>query len=228
MVTHVNTVLADPGKYSPAYDPKQGYEIAGFVWFQGWNDYCDTNTYPDKTSPDQFALYGELLSHFIRDVRKDFKAPTMPFVIGVMGIGSESFQKGMASPSLKDEFKGNVLAVWTAPLMDNKLLELTDRGWKSMDPKYDKEKKYTELFEKLAPLIKESDEVKKMADRKVRGAKQKEIEKKMEEIKFTPDEIEYLNTNKSNAGFHYMGSAKNYSRFGEAFANAMYPVMKNK
>lgn len=38
MIEHVKKVLADPGKYCPAYDPKQGYEIAGFVWFQGFND----------------------------------------------------------------------------------------------------------------------------------------------------------------------------------------------
>ena len=38
MVEHVRRVLSDPGRVHPAYDPELGYELAGFVWFQGWND----------------------------------------------------------------------------------------------------------------------------------------------------------------------------------------------
>ena len=38
MMAHVKKVLADPKRVCPAYDPKQGVEVAGFVWFQGWND----------------------------------------------------------------------------------------------------------------------------------------------------------------------------------------------
>ena len=38
MVAHVHDVLADPVKYHPAYDAAAGYEVAGFVWFQGFND----------------------------------------------------------------------------------------------------------------------------------------------------------------------------------------------
>ena len=43
MMAHVKKVLADPKRVCPAYDQKQGVEVAGFVWFQGWNDYCYTN-----------------------------------------------------------------------------------------------------------------------------------------------------------------------------------------
>ena len=38
MMSHVKDVLADPKKVYPGYDPKEGYEIAGFIWFQGFND----------------------------------------------------------------------------------------------------------------------------------------------------------------------------------------------
>jgi hypothetical protein len=37
---------------------------------------------------------------------------------------------------------------------------------------------------------------------------------------YTNEEQEYLRLNKSNALFHYRGSAKIYSRIGEAFAEA--------
>ena len=86
MVEHVKRVLADPKRVSPAYDATAGYEIAGFVWLPGWNDMVDGHTYPDHGKPRHFAAYSDLLSHFIRDVRKDLGAPQMPFVIGVMGV----------------------------------------------------------------------------------------------------------------------------------------------
>jgi hypothetical protein len=63
-----------------------------------------------------------LLAHFIRDVRKDLSAPKLPFVIGVLGVGgdteNESFRKAMAAPAAMPEFKGNVVAVETAPFWD--------------------------------------------------------------------------------------------------------------
>lgn len=48
MIEHVKKVLADPGRIVPKYNPKAGYEIAGFVWFQGWNDMVDGHTYPNR------------------------------------------------------------------------------------------------------------------------------------------------------------------------------------
>jgi hypothetical protein len=32
----------------PDYDPKQGYERAGLIWFQGWNDKSDSHTSPNE------------------------------------------------------------------------------------------------------------------------------------------------------------------------------------
>ena len=48
MAAHVKQVLANPGRVCPAYDPKEGYEIAGFIWFQGFNDMVDGNFYPKQ------------------------------------------------------------------------------------------------------------------------------------------------------------------------------------
>ena len=41
MIEHVRKVLRDIKRVVPGYDPKQGYELAGFVWLQAWNDWCD-------------------------------------------------------------------------------------------------------------------------------------------------------------------------------------------
>ena len=83
---HVKYVLSDVKRVYPAYDSKQGYELAGFVWFQGWNDMVNNKTYPHTNKPGRYDEYANLMGHFIRDVRKDLSAPNMPVVIGVMGV----------------------------------------------------------------------------------------------------------------------------------------------
>jgi alpha-galactosidase len=123
MIDHVKKVLADPKRVCPAYDPKEGYELAGFVWLQGFNDLVDGTTYPGPDQPGRYDVYSDLLAKFIRDVRKDLSAPKMPFVIGVLGVGGERenevFRKAMAAPAAMPEFKGNVIAVETAPFWDH-------------------------------------------------------------------------------------------------------------
>ena len=123
MMDHVKMVLADPKRVCPAYDAKNGYELAGFVWLQGFNDLVDGTTYPGPDKPGKYDLYSDLLAQFIRDVRKDLSAPKMPFVIGVLGVGGmgdhQVFRKAMAAPADMPEFRGNVVAVETAPFWDH-------------------------------------------------------------------------------------------------------------
>ena len=76
----VVSLLADPKRVYPAYDPKEGHEVAGFVWFQGFNDDVDRMTYPEGN----FDLYSELLCHFICDVPKELNAPNLPIGIDVI------------------------------------------------------------------------------------------------------------------------------------------------
>jgi hypothetical protein len=134
MMEHVRKVLADPKRVCPAYDEKEGYEIGGFVWFQGWNDMCDGHTYPDNNKPGAYVEYSRLMAHFIRDVRKDLKAPVMPFVIGVIGVdgdrakgGIANLRPAMAAPADMPEFKGNVAAVETAPYWDHDMAALQSK-----------------------------------------------------------------------------------------------------
>jgi hypothetical protein len=118
MIEHVRKVTKDIKQVCPEYDEKAGYELAGFVWFQGFNDLVDGQTYPGGN----FDEYSRLMAHFIRDVRKDLSAPKLPFVIGVLGVDGEknvNFRKAMAAPADMPEFKGNVVAVDTAPFWDH-------------------------------------------------------------------------------------------------------------
>lgn len=74
----IQKVLGDLKSYHPDYDAKAGYEIAGFVWFQGYND---------QFSPEFRDNYTGNMITFIKDIRQAYNVPQMPFVIGVLGTG---------------------------------------------------------------------------------------------------------------------------------------------
>ncbi len=73
MLAEVRTALADLKKDFPSYDGSP-VELAGFVWYQGWNDGVN----PKTAVPE----YEQNLAHLIRDVRKEFNAPKLPIIIG--------------------------------------------------------------------------------------------------------------------------------------------------
>ena len=62
----VHQVLDDLGNYHPDYNPSAGYEIAGFVWFQGFND---------QFSPEFRDNYKDNMIAFIKDVRVEYDVP---------------------------------------------------------------------------------------------------------------------------------------------------------
>jgi len=129
MIKEVDETLAHLKDLFPAYQG-QGYELAGFVWFQGWNDMID-----DQAT----AEYAENMANFIRDVRKDLKSPALPFVIGQFGVGGVSeepnakhvrFKEAQAAPAKLPEFKGNVAVVKTDELWDQEADAVFKTGWK--------------------------------------------------------------------------------------------------
>ncbi len=215
MMEHVKSVLSDPGKIHPGYDASEGFELGGFVWFQGWNDMVDGGTYPDRGKEGGYDQYSEVLAHFIHDVRKELKSPGLPFVIGVMGAGGptadyespryktihQSFRDAMAAPASLPEFKGNVTAV------------LTEKYW---DPELDAvDKKRGELRTKERELKKE-------------GLSKKEISARLEKMEsklFTARDRELLK-GITNADYHYKGSAKIMAQIGKAFAEAVEDLRK--
>ncbi len=216
MVEHVKRVLANPARVCPAYDPKQGHEIAGFIWFQGFNDMVDGDYYPKQPKGQagrRFVGYSDLLAKFIVDVRKDLGAPKMPFVIGVMGVGGKdpgsednlAFREAMAEPAARPEFRGNVSAVRTAPFWDEELGAIQEK----------KEKVRQMAFE-----LRNKGKRSANADGKMTDAQQKACLKDYEAKLISAEEAAKLSRGASNAGYHYLGSAKTFAQAGEAFAAA--------
>ena len=218
MVGHVKKVLADPKAVYPEYDAAQGYELAGFVWFQGFNDAVDGNFYPNRYEPGGYDEYGKLLAQFIRDVRKDLEAPKLPFVVGVIGVGGLTVAEGdtpgakatrnmraaMAMPAGMPEFKGSVANVMTANFWDPTQDSVDKKKWK---------------------IKGEIDRMKKKEGKTFKRGEEAQLFDQLMAEACTPQELEALK-GISNQGYHYLGSAKTLGGIGKAFAEAMTPMLR--
>ena len=213
MIRFVRTTLKDAEsirKVVPGYDAEQGCELAGFVWFQGWNDMCNRH---------HIEQYTENMIHFISDVRKEFHAPTLPFIVGILGVygtdpDSRKFDKGLPVTAFRKvqfaaveqydrkvaaRYRGNVVAVDSGPYYE---LDLSDIYWK-----------------------------RRLTSGWKRRVKQGEMtqEKANEECarygfgdgELTAEEQSTWDRCASNAEYHYLGSGKTFVRFGKALAEAM-------
>jgi len=215
----VNLVLADLGKYHPGYNKDDGYEIAGFLWFQGFNDLIqgDSENYKATGTKPLFDEYSRLMACFIRDVRKDLKAPKMPFVIGVVGFDGPTdnpkdkqyhFRKAQEAPASLPEFAGNVIAVRTE--------NCWDMEWERINKKA--------LAAARAEVLAKSPGTK---GKTLAGA----VEKRAVEIAsrvLTPTEDKIFKLGKSNEGFHYLGSAFIYGNIGKVLAEGMIKILPKK
>lgn len=226
MIAHVEHVLADIGRVFPQYEKKNGYELAGFVWFQGWNDMVDRGTYPQRDKPGGYDRYSECMAHFIRDVRKDLAAPAMPFVIGVMGVGGPiaeadaqkravhaNFRAAMAAPADLPEFRGNVTAVATAPFWDMRLDAISARMGKVSN---------------MGRMLRNKHNSTPNKDGSMSAADQRAYLDKYRAEVLEPGDEETWKRGASNAAYHYLGCAKTMAQIGVAFADALLTMQRKR
>ncbi len=171
---------------------RRGYKIAGLVWFQGWNDAIGGGN----------PKYTEQLAQFIRDVRKEFKTPEMPVVIGELGQAGPKacgkvarFRQQQEAVAKLPEFKGRVRFVKTGELQDPRLPELE------------------QLYKKCTAA---ANRAKKDGDEKAHA----EAMAPWLAVKTEWDNMA------SDRGYHYFGSGKWFYAMGEAFGEAMVAMVK--
>jgi alpha-galactosidase len=214
MIEHVRSVLSDIKRVVPNYDAAQGYELDGFVWFQGWNDMVDGSTYPNRDMPGGYDDYSVAMAHFIRDVRKDLNAPKLPFVIGVLGVGGpvaeygpdqqryksihQNFRDAMAAPAALPEFKGNVATLLAEKYWDQELTAAKA-----------KENEVKQRAKKLA------------IEGTMNPAEEMALQLKMRNEGLTERERMVIDKGISNLEFHYLGSAKILGGIGKGLAETM-------
>ena len=219
MIGHVKSVLADITRVVPEYAAAEGYVLAGFVWFQGWNDLVDSGSYPNRDTPGGYTAYSTTLAHFIRDVRSDLNAPNLPFVIGVLGVGGptseygpaqqrykathQNFRDAMAASAALPEFHGNVTAV------------LTEKYWdRALTAAKAKEDAIKQHVKKRSAEENWKPDAAKLALEKLRREELSEHERLL------------LEKGISNQEYHYLGSAKILGGIGKGFADAMVELHK--
>jgi alpha-galactosidase len=131
MLSEVRETLANLDALFAAY-AGQGYEVAGLVWFQGWND---------MVNAEYTAAYAANMANFIRDVRKDLDLPGLPVVIGQLGVGGtndpkpnpkrDQFKLAQAEAARLPEFTGTVKLVKTDQYWDETAAAVFAKGWKN-------------------------------------------------------------------------------------------------
>lgn len=111
MVKGVRSTLANIDKIVPDYKG-QGYEIVGFVWWQG---------HKDSNVPKE--VYEKHLVNLIQDLRTEFKTPDLRAVVATVGFGGMEMpeshfmtweaQMAVGDPKQHPEFAGTVATVDT-------------------------------------------------------------------------------------------------------------------
>jgi alpha-galactosidase len=239
-INHIKETLANIDKIVPDYREDQGFELAGVVWFQGWNDMVDSGTYPRRNEEGGYRRYSENLVHFIRDIRKDLESPELPFVIGVMGVGGptekyskqqqryktvhQGFRNAMAAPAKTEEFRGNVVNVLTEQCWDLELDSAVRKHdqLRALVKRLVKKEDIDSLASQLASEgASEEDLKQELSQLKDRRDFERTVTTRLLQAKLSKRENEILNKGKSNAAFHYLGSAKIMTCIGKKFAESM-------
>jgi len=150
MIREVKDALAHLADIVPGYHG-QGYELAGFVWVQGWNDFCEWHLQLDgkRVGMALIERYPHNLAAMIRDLRRDLGAPELPVAIAELGIGGQEMARRAQNPNdreaaammkfraaqravAEDPSLKRVVFVPTADFWDTRLQELreiSDRWW---------------------------------------------------------------------------------------------------
>ncbi len=110
-MTNAKEALKNIAKWYPHYN-NQGYEITGFVWWQG---------HKDTGSKAHASKYEENMERLILSLRKDYNAPDAKFVLATIGFGGMKMngntltvanaQLGVGDPKKHPKLAGNVKVI---------------------------------------------------------------------------------------------------------------------
>lgn len=126
---HAKEVLKNLEKYYPGYEG-QGYEVAGFVFWQGHKDQNAAHA----------SRYEQNLVHFIKTLRKDFDAPEAKFVLATIAFGGDELaghgltianaQLAVSGDNDKyPEFKDNVSTIDARPFWRDAAVSPSGAGY---------------------------------------------------------------------------------------------------
>ena len=122
-----------------------------------------------------------------------------------------AFRNAMAAPADMPEFKGNVMAVQTAPFWSDELGLIDAKRAQISQMSYFLDSKHKDHAN---------------ADGKMTPEQKKEYLKGFEADLIPPAELALWKRGASNAGYHYLGCAKTFALMGKNFAEANLKMIK--
>lgn len=200
------------------------YELCGFVWFQGWNDFCVDS----KIREQVYEEYARNFAYLVQDLRTEFGVPKLPVVVGELGVDGDqhvnsemaAFRAAQAKIASQAELKDTLGYVRTAPYWYSKLDELPRKL----------QVEERRVRERVAAQLKEE----------FKGRPEAADSKQMEQLvnaafeKARKEDEGYLNAQRehdraiSHWECHYFGSARVYCLVGYGLAEAMKGLLQNK
>lgn len=218
LVQEVHRALDDVGENFPMLKHRD-VELAGFVWFQGWNEMFANDTIQEQV----YAEYPSNVAHLVADLRQEFGAPDLPVVVGEMGVGGdhpgdrvEKLRAAQQAILAEETLRGSVALARTTHLWDGGV----DQAFNDLeDVKRTQSKKLQPQVERgLKSKLKGMDDEERK--RTIRNETDRAVEKTREfvAVKEAFDQVG------SHWACHYHGSAKMYCVMGQAFAQSLYQV----
>jgi len=124
-----------------------------------------------------------------------------------------AFRQAMAAPADMPEFKGNVIAVQTAPFWSDELGAIAEKYEKVNQMRWFLDSKHKDYPN---------------ADGKMTEEQKREYIKKYEAELISPREVAIWKRGASNAGYHYLGCAKTFALMGKAFAEVNLKLLESQ
>jgi alpha-galactosidase len=194
-------------------------QIAGFVWFQGFNEMFSG----EDTQKQVYAEYASNYAHMIADIEKEFKLDRLPSVVGEMGVdGTRPNPLRAAQAAVMDQpsLKGKVAFVKTAQFWDPAL----DQMESNLNGQEQRVRKQVTaaVMEQLKGKPESADN--KAVEQLVNGQMGDALSKDAEYQKVRVEHDKVI----SHWECHYWGSAKIYCLVGNGLAEAMKHLVKTK
>jgi alpha-galactosidase len=194
-------------------------QIAGFVWFQGFNEMFSG----DDTQKQVYAEYASNYAHMIADLEQEFKLARLPSVVGEMGVDGDRpnpLRAAQAAVMDQKSLKGKIAFVKTAQFWDPALEQMENKlGGQEQRVR----KQVTaEVMAQLKGKPEAAD--KKAVEQLVNGAMDKALEKDEQYKKVQAEHDKII----SHWECHYWGSSRIYCLVGNGLAEAMKHLVKTR
>jgi alpha-galactosidase len=217
MVAEVKECLANMESNFPQFKGMKP-QIAGFVWFQGFNEMFSGA----ENQKQVYAEYAPNYAHMIADLEQEFKLDRLPSVVGEMGVDGDKpnpLRAAQAAVMDQKSLKGKIAFVKTAQFWDPALEQMENKlGGEEQRVRNQVMAQVKEQL-KGKPEAADAKAVEQLVNSQMGQALSKD--EQYQKTRVEHDKIV------SHWECHYWGSARIYCLVGNGLAEAMKQLLKS-